>query len=64
MTYKISFPECFVCGTKEEVYQCPACMRFACAPCTNYALPDQGCQHELKATSEVSKWTSKPAHSQ
>lgn len=60
MTYKISFPQCFICGTKEEVYQCQVCHLFACATCTNYS-DGEHCQHELKTTSEVSKWTSKTA---
>lgn len=56
MSYKLNFPSCYLCSSKDQVYYCKACNQFVCWDCTkSYSQLRGDCTHEKVAVSD--NWT-------
>lgn len=55
MPLLVSWPKCYLCLTKEEVFLCKVCNKFVCSSCSGYT-DGEYCQHARPAASDKGKW--------
>lgn len=51
MAYKVSWPSCSICGTKDDpIYTCPVCHEYVCKDHYNTSPDTETCDHTLELT--------------